>query len=89
MSKKYTQLNNLVTQSRENLHKAYDRGYAQAKEDYKRPMTEWIPEAYEGGVQFRCKQCKRMSIAAYLYCPHCGCINGDKDVKQENSDAQS
>lgn len=78
MAKKYTQLNNLVTESKENLHKAYDRGYAQAKEDYKRTKTSWAIEPCEGGIQFKCEKCKRYSIAAYLYCPHCGCISDEE-----------
>ena len=72
MGKKYTQINNLVTDSRENLHKAYDRGYEQAKKDYKTPTTKLTPEPCEGGIQFRCKTCKRLTIACYPYCPYCG-----------------
>lgn len=70
--KKYTQINNLVTDSRNLLHKAYDRGYEQAKEDYKRPPTHWTVEYTEGGIQFICAACKRPAIASYLYCPNCG-----------------
>lgn len=82
MSKKYTQVNNLVTQSRENLHKAYDRGYEQAKKDYKRPPTHWIAESKEGEIQFRCYQCGKYAIAAYLFCPNCGSISKE-DVENE------
>ena len=72
MSRKYTQLNNLVTDSRNALHAAYDRGYEQGKKDYQRPPTTFTPEPHEGGIQFRCKQCKRLAIAFYPYCPYCG-----------------
>ena len=72
MSKKYTQINNLVSDTKENLHKAYDRGYEQGKEDYKRPQTTWTPEPGEKGMQFRCNRCNKPTIAAYLYCPNCG-----------------
>ena len=79
MGKKYTQINNLVTASRENLHKAYDRGYEQAKKEYKRNLLHWKPECTEGGVQFRCDICNQPSIAAYLFCPNCGNISKEKE----------
>lgn len=72
MGRKYTQINNLVTDSRENLHKAYDRGYEQAKKEYAVQPTNFKPEPHEGGIQFRCEKCKRLAIAFYPYCPYCG-----------------
>ena len=78
MAKKYRQINNLITESKENLHKAYDRGYAQAKEDYKRPLTTWTADPHESGMQFICSVCKKPAIAAYLYCPNCGSRRKDE-----------
>ena len=78
MARKYTQINNLVSDSRNNLHKAYDRGYEQAKKDYQKQPTQLISEYREGGLQFRCKQCAERMIAHYRYCPYCGRIVEDE-----------
>lgn len=81
MARKYTQINNLVSDSRSNLHKAYDRGYDQAKKDYQPGLTQLKVEPSEGGLQFRCIKCNRLLIAHYPYCPYCGRI-----VEEESDD---
>lgn len=81
MARKYTQINNLVSDSRSNLHKAYDRGYDQAKKDYQPELTQLKVEPSEGGLQFRCIKCNRLLIAHYPYCPYCGRV-----VKEESVD---
>jgi len=78
MARKYTQINNLVSDSRDNLHKAYDRGYEQAKKDYQPGLTQLKCEPGEGGLQFKCIKCSRLLIAHYPYCPYCGRIVEDK-----------
>ena len=55
------------------LQRAYERGYEQGKIEYKRQPTKLIPEYVEGCMQFRCENCKRATIANYMFCPNCGC----------------
>ena len=71
--KHYRNLNRIVGQSREVIYRAYDSGYKAGREDYEKPTTTLTPEYVEGGMQFRCENCKRAMIANYTFCPYCGC----------------
>lgn len=79
--KHYRNLNGIIGQSKELIHQAYDRGYKQAKIDYARPPTKLVAEPHEGGLQFRCKNCNKLMVAFYPYCPWCGgrVTTGDSD----------
>ncbi len=59
------------------LQRAYERGYAKGKEDYQVKPTKLVPEYVEGCMQFRCENCKRATIANYMFCPNCGNISED------------
>ncbi len=73
MDKHYRNLNGIIGKSKEIICQAYDRGYKAGKEDYEKPPTKLTPECVEGGMQFRCENCKRAMIANYTFCPYCGC----------------
>lgn len=72
MAKNYRSCNRLVGDARDAVHAAYDRGYQQAKTDYKRNNNEWIPTPNEKFISYKCSGCQSLSIAKYSFCPHCG-----------------
>jgi hypothetical protein len=79
MTRNYKSLLKETHESTLLLQKAYDRGYAQAEADYKKPEIGWIPTPCKGGIQFRCDGCRKFAIAAYEYCPNCGCGRKKED----------
>lgn len=68
----YRNLNGVIKQSTDAIHKAYDNGYKQAQLDLQKIPTMFIPEQTKQGIRFRCKDCRETSIAYYPYCPWCG-----------------
>lgn len=80
MSKVYRQCNGLMGKVRDQLYRAYDKGYEQGKTDFKRADGEWSKEALGvKGLWYRCSNCQRYAIADYLYCPQCGSRMGSRD----------
>lgn len=75
----YRQLNKLMSDMREIIRFAYDKGYNQGKTDFKRNDGHWITVTGRNFVQFRCNNCKEMAITDYLFCPFCG-----SDMRKEN-----
>lgn len=72
MAKNYKSLNNEVHDMHLALERAYDRGYEQAKEDYSKPLSHWS-FIYASNGEYECDNCKKRSLAPYIYCPICGC----------------
>lgn len=71
--KNYRTLNGLKSDANTLLSRAYDKGYAQGKEDYQREYAEWLPQADVKGLGFVCSACRKVTISgAYLFCPYCG-----------------
>ena len=79
--KNYRTLNGLKSDANTLLSRAYDKGYAQGKEDYQREYAEWLPlpltnnprPPHKKWLLFQCSACKSATISsAYLFCPYCG-----------------
>lgn len=54
----------------------YEKGYADARERYKRPSGEWIKA--QGGY-VRCNLCHKAGCFGYNFCPNCGA-----DMRKDN-----
>lgn len=70
--KHYRNLNGCVSKMHRVIYDAYDKGYAQGRKDYERPRAHWQDVPQKNYTSFRCDNCKSLSIAQYLFCPHCG-----------------
>ena len=70
--KNYRTINGSITRARKAVYDAYDKGYSQAKKDYQRPASEWKFVATRTWTSFECSNCKKLSLAKYLFCPNCG-----------------
>lgn len=70
--KNYRQCNRLVGACREAIQQAYDKGYEQAKTDFKRRDGKWIPVDTPLGRQWKCDGCNSIEVGMYLFCPTCG-----------------
>ncbi len=78
--KNYRTLTGLKSDSNTLLSRAYDKGYAQGKEDYQREYGEWIPNPEPRGLTFACSACGKVTISsAYLFCPNCGADHRGKE----------
>lgn len=78
MAKNYRQCNQLITDMRDIIHRAYSRGYEQAKVDYKRNNEQWIKQTGGTYISYICSGCKSKAVAQYCFCPHCGAdMRGD------------
>ena len=73
MPKNYRQCNLLMKKMHDAIWSAYDKGYEQAKTDFKRQDGKWTKEALGvKGIWYRCSNCQKYAIADYLFCPQCG-----------------
>lgn len=80
--KTYRQCNALMGKVRDQIYKAYDKGYEQGKTDHQRLPGAWTREALGvKGVWYRCSNCQKYAIADYLFCPQCG---SDMRKEQDN-----
>lgn len=77
--KNYRNLNGVVSKMHRVVYEAYDKGYAQAKKDYKRADGSWKKTHEASFVSYQCSNCQSLVIAEYLYCPHCGSFMGGKE----------
>lgn len=83
MPKNYRQCNPLMKKMHDAIWSAYDKGYEQAKTDFKRQDGKWTKEALGvKGIWYRCSNCEKYAIADYLFCPQCG---SDMRPKEEES----
>ncbi len=83
MAKNYRQLIPEVHDMHVALEKAYDRGYEQARIDYERPPGQWMMVAGETGAQYKCLNCKSLSVSAANYCQWCGVKMVEEILKNE------
>ncbi len=81
--KHYRNLNGCVSKMHRVIYDAYDRGYAQGRKDYERTKGSWLEVPQKNYTSFRCDKCKSLSIAQYLFCPHCGSYMGDGDYGKD------
>ena len=70
--KHYRNLNGCVSRMHRVIYEAYDKGYEQAKKDFKREQCSWETVPQQRYTGFRCDNCKNYAIAKYTFCPHCG-----------------
>ena len=70
--KHYRNLNGCVSKMHRVIYDAYDKGYKQGRTNYERPRAHWQDVPQKQYISFRCDNCKSLSIAQYLFCPHCG-----------------
>lgn len=82
--KTYRQCNALMGKVRDQLYKAYDKGYEQGKTDFKRADGKWDVENLGAkGMWYRCSNCKRYAIAGYMFCPQCGSKMIDSEEEED------
>lgn len=81
MSKTYRQCNGMMGKIRDQVYRAYDKGYEQGKIDYQRLPGTWEKQALGiQGVWFKCSNCYKLAIADYAFCPQCGSdMRGDAE----------
>lgn len=81
MSKTYRQCNGMMSKVRDQIYKAYDKGYEQGRTDYQRRDGEWTRDALGvKGVWYKCSNCQKYAIAEYAFCPQCGSdMRGEKE----------
>lgn len=72
MGKHYRCLNNESHKCMMALRAAYDRGYEQAKSDYKRRDGYWTLKLVASGGEYECSECKKHSMAPGFFCQICG-----------------
>ena len=65
--------------NKKSYHAGFQDGYAEAKEMFKRPHSEWIRISAKA---FKCKDCNYATDVKYPYCPICG----NKMINDEFSD---
>ena len=54
------------------IYEAYDKGYAQGRQDFERPRAEWSKAPANRYMGFLCSRCDNVTICAYPFCPYCG-----------------
>lgn len=82
--KSYKQLNRIIGDIRDAVHRAYDLGYDKGKNYSSEKIkflegertTTIIPKPSSIGLQFRCQKCHETMVAQYPFCPWCGRIDG-------------
>ena len=80
MSKTYRQCNGMMGKIRDQVYKAYDKGYEQGKTDYRRLQGTWKQAIGVKGMWYKCSNCKGLAIAYYAFCPLCGSdMRGDAE----------